>query len=346
LVAAFLAVSVFSLGTYLISMLLGLQILFFTSPGLELARQSIHPLDVPLFFQLGLRLPWPITLGELFAALWLVFAASMAAAWLGPPRSFTEAIRDSLRTPFRKLLGNYLLAMPILANMLLFLVHAITDLQGIYGVPTGGIGIPDPYRGLVELSYASVVEELAFRIVPLGLVVFLRVLIAPVLPGTGWKRLAWAFLNPERAKSRSGLGGVSEKGLARGLSLYEWAMVLFSAAFFALAHILASVGWQVGKLTTAFISGIALGLAYLYYGAAAPILLHWYFNYYGGILEFAVQLYSGPISAFASLSDLFARVTGGLAWLTLSLYLFSKAFRAAPRADSHSSTGATHRPLS
>jgi len=328
LVAAFLVVSLFSLGTYLVSMFLGLHMLYFTSGGLEVARQSLQPVQIQLFFQLGLPLPWPVRLGDLFAALWLVFAASIALAWLGPQRSWNRAVRGSLSAPFCRLFDNYLLSMPILANMLLFAVLAVTDLQEVYGIPTGGINIPDPFRGLVELSYSAAAEELAFRIMPLGLVVLLRALVAPVLPESGSKRLAWAFLYPERAKSRSGLGGIAEKGLARGLNAYEWGMVFFSAALFALAHILSNIGWQVGKLTTALMSGVVLGLVFLYYGAAGPILLHWYFNYYGAILDFAVDVYGGPISAFASLTELVAIRTGGLAWLTLSLYLLFKGFRA------------------
>ncbi|MEM3045998.1 MAG: CPBP family intramembrane glutamic endopeptidase [Candidatus Bathyarchaeia archaeon] len=327
LVAAFVALALFSLGSYLFSMMLGLHMLYFTSEGQEVARQSVQLLRVYVFFYLSLPVPWPVTLGHLFAALWLIVAASMIAAALGSPLSWTEALRGGSAGALQKLFGNYLLSMPVLANMLLFAVLAITGLQDIYGVPSGNISISDPYRGLVELSYASVMEELAFRIVPLGLVLLLRLLLIPAPAGSGWRRFAWAFLSPERAKSQSGLTGVRERGPIHGLSVYEWGAILLSSAVFALAHVLSGIGWKTGKLTTTFLSGLILGLTYLYYGVPGPILLHWYFNYYGGILEFAPQLYSGPVSLFAGLSDLVARATGGLAWLMLSLYFFLKGLR-------------------
>jgi hypothetical protein len=38
------------------------------------------------------------------------------------------------------------------------------------------------------------------------------------------------------------------------------------------------------------LSGLAMGFVYLRYGAYAPILLHWFFNYYFGAFDLASQL--------------------------------------------------------
>jgi hypothetical protein len=38
------------------------------------------------------------------------------------------------------------------------------------------------------------------------------------------------------------------------------------------------------------LSGLALGYVYLRYGAYAPVLLHWFFNYYFGAFDLASRL--------------------------------------------------------
>ena len=54
--------------------------------------------------------------------------------------------------------------------------------------------------------------------------------------------------------------------------------------------------WRLGKFTTATLQGLVLGLVYLLYGVQAPILLHWFFNYYWGSFILALDLYPNSLS--------------------------------------------------
>ena len=38
--------------------------------------------------------------------------------------------------------------------------------------------------------------------------------------------------------------------------------------------------WQLGKITTASLAGITLGIIYIKFGLFSAILIHWLFNYY------------------------------------------------------------------
>jgi hypothetical protein len=59
------------------------------------------------------------------------------------------------------------------------------------------------------------------------------------------------------------------------------------------------------------ISGLALGYVYLRYGAYAPILLHWYFNYYFGTFDLASQL-NMPNADLLALGVEFLNLGGGI----------------------------------
>ena len=76
----------------------------------------------------------------------------------------------------------------------------------------------------------------------------------------------------------------------RGISRLEWVALVLTSGAFGAAHYLYGGGWEIGKISTAMVSGLALGYVYLRYGAYAPVLLHWFFNYYFGAFDLASQL--------------------------------------------------------
>ncbi len=124
-----------------------------------------------------------------------------------------------------------------------------------------------------------------------------------------------APIYPEEAKRMVGLKNVNTDGF-RGISIGEWVMVLATSLVFGLAHLLSGIGWDVGKVTSTFLVGFVFGLAYLMYGFQAPILLHWYFNYYFYAYELSTDLYPATFSIEVLLSFL-TIVVGILGFLTL-----------------------------
>jgi len=100
-----------------------------------------------------------------------------------------------------------------------------------------------------------------------------------------------------------------------------------------LAHYLTGGGWEIGKITSASVVGLAMGLTYLLYGVQAPILLHWFFNYYlwffdpselGG-LQFVSKLNPNLPPVFA-LTELIIIILGILGWLAVIILGFYKIF--------------------
>jgi hypothetical protein len=258
------------IASYLLSMFVGLA-LFFTPAGIEFGLGS----NVPLFY---------------FLVLWVIFVLCFVAAWK-MRKSFREVVSKAFRSPFLKLFDNWLLAMPIIASTLLFIVSSIIDLQNLVNVPTGGLPVPvtdaETFALYLDLTRAPVIEELAFRVIPLGIIVLSRLLLVQGNDGGRVKSVKqklklflFSFLFPDKAKGLVGAENVETRGIVKGIGKEEWLILLFTSVIFAVAHILSGIGWQFGKVTSSFVQGFVFSLVFLAYGVQAGILLHWFFNYY------------------------------------------------------------------
>ena len=108
---------------------------------------------------------------------------------------------------------------------------------------------------------------------------------------------------------------VGEHGLLRGVSVPEWVAIIGSSAFFGLAHVLSPIGWEIGKITSTFVQGFFFAVTYVAYGFEAPILLHWYFNYYNYFfnVEVAESFFPAAIDLL-SVIELLTLVLGVVGW--------------------------------
>ena len=317
--------------SYFLAMFLGPALLF-SPDGLTASNQHLH-LPILLFIIIGFYTPIALNVGLVFLFLWSVFAVCFIAAWKFR-ESFHEVIEKRFSRPIKKLFDNYLFAMPIITSMMLTAVIAIHSFQEAHGVPTGDIPLPsNRFEALFELSYAALIEEIGFRVTPIGafLIVYLfwvgRKNAVTLSLGQRLKMFFTAPLYPEKAKKMVGVRAVSDFGVRGGISLGEWVMVLFTSIIFGLAHYLPGGGWDVGKVTSAFVVGLAMGLTYLLYGVQAPILLHWFFNYYSYAYYFASELYTPVLITFI-LIDYITIILGILGWLAVIILGFYKVFRA------------------
>jgi hypothetical protein len=116
---------------------------------------------------------------------------------------------------------------------------------------------------------------------------------------------------------------VSEFGI-KGISLGEWIMIIITSLAFGLAHYI--FGWGLGKITTATLDGFVFGLAYLFYGVQAPILLHWFFNYYWGGFSLALELYPNSLSVIF-LIEIATLIVGLLGWSMFAGLLGVQVYR-------------------
>jgi hypothetical protein len=323
LMIAFVLVLVAS---YFLAMLLGLDLFLFTLEGRALSVRA-YPLPVLVFLLFQVETPSVLNLGLIFLFIWSVYILCFGIAWMWR-ESFHKVIGNAFLRPVSQLLSNFLFALPIIASMLLLAVIGIHYLQeSALGVPTGEPAFPaNPFETFFLLAYSPLIEEVGFRLSPIGLFLIAyvfwagRQVVAQFSSKQLLKLVFVAPIYPEEAKRMVGLKNVDADGFG-GISIGEWVMVLVTSLIFGLAHLISGIGWDVGKVTSTVMAGLIFGLAYLAYGFQAPILLHWYFNYYFYTYELASDLYPSTFSIelLISFITIIVGILGLLALLAIGL---------------------------
>jgi hypothetical protein len=300
LVAPLIIFILFLVSSYFLSMILGPALFFFTPEGTDFSKLPTSPEEFPilLFMTVGFYIPVTSSYGLAFLFLLGVYVVCFAGAWMSRER-FHDVVRKGFSRPFTKLFGNNLFAMPIIASMVFTAVIAITLLQESLGIPTGTLPEAEPFPLFFQLTYSPVWEEISFRISTIGvfLIAFLFSVggkkLAKLSGGQALKIALLIPLYPDKAKKLLGVKTVSEFGI-KGISSGEWVMIVVTSVIFGWLHV--GNPWGLGKFTTATLQGLVLGLVYLLYGVQAPILLHWFFNYYWGGFILALDLYPNSLS--------------------------------------------------
>lgn len=287
LAAPLIILALFLVFSYFLSMPLGLAMFFFTPPGLDVSRLYLLKLPIELFMVVDFSIPMAINAGLVFLFLLGVYALCFVGAWISR-ESLHDVIRKGFSRPFTKLFNNNLFAMPTIASMLLI---AFIVIHIFFLVPTGqGPFEPSedplqPFKNFFALTYSPLFEEIGFRVSPIGIFLIAYLFVvgrerATTLSGRELLKVLFLIpLYPDKAKELLGVRTVREFGI-RGISLAELIMIIFTSVAFGLAHPLSGGGWEPGKSISVSIDGLAFGLTYLLYGVQAPILLHWFVNYY------------------------------------------------------------------
>ena len=329
--------------TYFLAMALIVLLITTTSIGQDLASHQGHV--VLGAFLIPIYTPVEINLLVGFLGLFAIFILCFVAAARnngGFPRSLRQFLVPS---PRENKLPNWLVVMPIVSSALILLVVALVLIQDTAGLQTGSLPQLDPYQLLYTLAYAPPLEETMFRISTIGLLVALRTVWSnptQTLDQTDqsprkrnlFRIIALSFLSPEAAKGETGLPTFKESGW-HSLHWTEWLILLVTSAGFGLAHLLSGVGWDAGKVLPAAISGFALGLSYLLYGAYASILLHWFFNVYFEAYSLSSSLLGGLFVQLEYLIYLLTYVSGALGAIAAIAWLSSKrSTRAKPLIQS------------
>lgn len=330
LFAIVLIISFFIVLTYLLSMGLGILVFFSTAEGLRFSQDmiSLHPLLI-------IDVEMTVNIGLYFLFLWWIFALCFAAAW-----KYRESLSSKVRELFsgitkRSPFSNNLLAMPAITSMLLVATLILHFLQTQGGVPTSEPDISDPFSDFLRFSRAPLVEEIIFRIIPIGifLVVYIFLVGKRTKPDFSLsqrlKTCVLSVLQPEKAKKIVGLKTIGDGSLIGGMVWAEWVMVFFTAILFGVAHYLG--GWGPGKISQAAMSGAVFALAYLYYGVQAPILLHWYFNYYFTVFDLSSSYYSAEVDFAYFLAVSTNVFLGILMWVAVMIFGIMAVFKVLRR---------------
>ena len=329
---------------YLLAIVFEPALLYFTPQGLNTSMLHLEALPV-WFLNQPAYVPIGVNLGVVFLFLWTVFAVSFVAAWK-LRENFHNVIRESIAQPMKKLFSNCLFTMPIINSMTLIAVVAIQSLQEAGGIPTGTPSLPgEPFLDFFDLSYSAVVEEVGFRFIPIGVFLIFYLLITKEKVATfslrqKMKLFFTAILFPDRAKRIVGAKTVDEYGVRSGISLGEWGIVIFTSIIFGCAHFNPGVSWEIGKITSASVAGLVIGLSYLVYGAQAPIIMHWFFNAYTNTYLLFSEIY--PIALpFANTILVITFILGTLGWLAAATLGFLKLGRAIEKRGENKQDQAT-----
>jgi hypothetical protein len=329
---------------YLLAIVLGPTLFYFTPQGLNTSMLHLQALPV-WFFNITTFIPIGLDVGVIFFGLWIVFAVSFVAAWK-LRENFHRVIRESIARPIEKLFSNCLFAMPIINSITLIAVVAITSLQEVGGIPTGMPSLPgEPFLDFFDLSYSAVVEEVGFRVIPIGafLIVYLF-WTGKKLATFSWRQRLKLFvmapLFPDRAKRIVGAKTVDEYGVRSGISLGEWGMVIFTSIIFGLTHFNPGVSWEIGKITSATVAGLVIGLSYLVYGAQASIIMHWFFNAYSDTYLLLSELYPA-VAPFANATLIISVILGILGWSAAAILGVRKLVRDIEERDENKRDQAT-----
>jgi hypothetical protein len=341
----FLVITVFiTVLLYLLAIVLGPALFYFTPAGLIASTVQLSPLKV-WFLNLPVFVPIGLDVGKLFFGLWSIFALSFVAAWK-LRENFHQTIKESVVQPTRKLFSSCLFAMPILNSMTLLAVIAINSFQEAGGIPTGTPPLPgEPFLDFFDLSYSAVVEEVGFRLIPIGafLVIYLFITKKETVTFSLSRKIKLFFtaiLFPDSAKRMVGAKTVNEYGVRGGISLGEWGMVIFTSLVFGLSHFDPGVSWEIGKVSSASFAALVLGLSYLLYGIQASIIMHWFFNAYTNSFLLLSEVHPATTS-FANATFIFSFILGILGWSAAAILGFRKLVNTIEKRGENKRSQAT-----
>jgi hypothetical protein len=252
----------------LISVIFGLMILsfpigaylFFNS---QIGKSIDHALPVTeLDFIEHLDLEWLswLGIGDVFVVVWVTFLILFVIASMGPKKNFIRVLSPTMSGSYESQDGSYLVQ-----TIKWFAI--IVVLSGLIDLAQQGLGITitppvfeNDLTGFLGITVAPLVEELGFRIILVGIPLFL--------------------LYSHRASARLFFKSLWNPSANLPITNQKKAIILvvLVGVMFGAAHVL-SDQWSNGKFAQAAMAGIIVGWVYYRHGFVAALLIHWATNY-------------------------------------------------------------------
>ncbi|MGI0004521.1 MAG: CPBP family glutamic-type intramembrane protease, partial [Candidatus Nitrosotenuis sp.] len=208
---------------------------------------------------IGLDLPSWIGVGDLFAVVWVFFLIIFTIAVFGPKRNFARILSPIMSGAHDTQEGNYLVHAIRWFCIIIVLSEIINLVQQGFGISITPPSFENDLVQFLGVSVAPIIEEAGFRIVLIGIPLFLFYSHRP--SGRLFLRSLWNPTNLSITDHKKAI-----------------ALVVLVGVVFGAAHIL-SEQWSHGKFTQAAMSGIIIGWVYYRYGFVASLLIHWATNY-------------------------------------------------------------------
>ena len=323
----------FTVLTYLIAIGLALGLVTYGQFAVQLENIRVHFFTGVLFIY-PIITPITVDLLLLTDTCIIIYVACFIAAFRSRDGFLTglQRLRQSGQISLK---SSWLVAMPLVSCALLLAVLAATILLNQSGISSGTLCNPCPPEAelYAALTYSPISEEVAFRITTLGLLVAIVTLWKnrSIEPGSSKPKtlslVVTAFLSPESAKAMVGLRTIAANRW-NGIHWSEWILLFLTSSLFGIAHVVSGgTDWGVGKAFTAAISGFALGLVYLGYGAYAAVLLHWFFDFYFETFSVGADVFGGAVEALPGLVSLVSLIVGILSILIAFAWLVRRLTR-------------------
>lgn len=195
----------------------------------------------------------------------IILVGAMVALYLS---FFLVMIRSSIGNRSRSF-DNPAVYFALVSSAVLIIELAATLIEERIGIGIGGASIDssivtNPYITYVSLIYAPFAEEMGFRIIPIGLLVFFMTYHKSGNIGDS----LYGIVAPGRILKK------------HEISISSWpfiAMVIATSAVWGYAHVYYGA-WDPGKILPVFIAGISIAYGYLKFGIYMDILMHWFYN--------------------------------------------------------------------
>lgn len=247
-------------GILVFSFPIGAYLFFSTDLGGSI--DHTYPLyEFGLIKGLGWQWASEIEIGHVFAAIWIFFLTLFAVATFGPNRNFLRVLSPIMAGTAESQEGNYIVQTIKWFSVIIILSAAIDAVQRAFGVTISPPPIENDLTHLLAVTFAPIAEEVGFRIILVGIPVFLL-----YVKRAGVKEFFASLWNPSASLQ------ISKPAKAI-------AVIAVSAALFGIAHVLSEDGWSYGKIAQAAMSGMIIGWVYVRYGFVSAILIHWATNY-------------------------------------------------------------------
>ena len=249
-------------GLMIVSFPLGAYAIFNSNIGDDIDYN--FPLEKFDIFIAGINIQLPIEyeIGDVFVIFWATFIILFIITFLGPKKNFIKTIGDILSNEKNSLADNYMLNIIKWFSILVLISAVITIVQESFGIITEP---PDTKNDLIlflQLSIAPITEEVGFRLVLIGIPLFL--IYSHKSSIKFFIKSLWAPYSTLHIYDK-------KKAIV---------IITIVGIFFGVAHVISGEPWTTGKILQASIGGIILGWVYFRYGLAAAIMLHWATNYF------------------------------------------------------------------
>ena len=249
-------------GLMIVSFPLGAYAIFNSNIGGDIDYSfPLEKFDI-FFAGINIQLPIEYEIGDVFIIFWAIFIILFIMTFLGPKKNFIKTIGDILSNEKNSLADNYMLNIIKWFSILVLISAVITIVQEAFGIITEP---PDTKNDLIlflQLSIAPITEEVGFRLVLIGIPLFL--IYSHKSSIKFFIKSLWAPYST--------------------LHIYDkkkvFVIITIVGIFFGVAHVISGEPWTTGKILQASIGGIILGWVYFRYGLAAAIMLHWATNYF------------------------------------------------------------------